>query len=78
METGESMKVGDYVRAEFSPNLIMLGQIIEELCADTGERNGTTYNVRLFSVRTRDYVMFEKELTVLTYEEAMLWKLENL
>ena len=68
--------IGDYVLVTFGGGQSLLssrkypGQIIEYL-------GDNQFNVQLFAVKNRDYVIYSTELELITNEEAMLYMLEN-
>jgi hypothetical protein len=68
--------IGDYVLVTFGGGQSLLssrkypGQIIEYL-------GDNQFNVQLFAVKNRDYVIYSAELELITNEEAMLYMLEQ-
>jgi len=68
--------IGDYVLVTFGGGQSLLssrkypGQIIEYL-------GDNQFNVQLFAVKNRDYVIYSTELELITNEEAMLYMLEQ-
>jgi len=68
--------IGDYVLVTFGGGQSLLssrkypGQIIEYL-------GNNQFNVQLFAVKNRDYVIYSTELELITNEEAMLYMLEQ-